>query len=415
MASYLPKYAVPTDIQFPQTTSKKHPTLQMKALRWHGNQKVTVENVNKPVITESKDAIVRITSTTICGSDLHLYHNEVSGMEDGDIMGHEGMGIVESVGTDVEKIKVGDRVVISAVIAEGKCFYCQNGMFSLCDYTNPSKEMEGIYGHRTAGLFGYSHLTGGYEGCQAEFVRVPFADMTLLKVPNNLPDEKLLGLADTVCTGFHATELGKVQEGQSVAIWGLGPIGLMAAAWCKFKGASRIIGIDCVPSRLECAKFKLGIETINFAESDPVKTLQTFCSGGPDVCIDCVGFRFPKTMLHKIQRAIRLETDDPIVLKECITACRKGGTIAVIGDYFAYANGYPVGAFMEKGLTMSGSQVHIQKYWKQILELIEAGLFDPTFIWTHTMPLEKLEEGYRMFDLKEDGCIKIILKTGMTA
>jgi len=336
-------------------------------------------------------------------------------MEDGDIIGHEGMGIIESIGTEVEKFKVGDRVVISAVIAEGKCFYCQNGMYSLCDFTNPSKEMEGMYGHRTAGLFGYSHLTGGYDGCQAEFVRVPLADMTLLKVPNTLPDEKLLGLADTVCTGYHATELGGVKEGQTVAIWGLGPIGLMAAAWCRFKGAARIIGIDCIPSRLECAKLKLGVETINFGETDPVKVIQTICPGGPDVCIDCVGFRFPKTMLHKIQRAIRLETDDPMVLKECITACRKGGTIAVIGDYYACSNGFPTGAFMEKGLTLRGSQVHVQKYWKEIMEHIEKGRFDPTFIWTHTMPLERAEEAYRIFDQKDDGCIKIMLKTGMPA
>jgi len=414
---YLPKYSVPhPDIKFPIVKPKKDSNLKMKAVVIRGNMDTRVEDVPKPMITESGDAIIRISSAAICGSDLHLYHKEFQGLPSGYILGHEGMGYVESIGSEVKDFKVGDRVVISAVIICGKCFYCEREEYSLCENTNPNKEIEGMYGHRLAGIFGYSELLGGYEGMHAEYVRVPIADLNLLKVPQGIPDEKLVGLSDTFCTGLHATELGEVKQGDTVAIWGLGPIGLMTATWSKFKGAARVIGIDAVPERLELARSKLGVETIDFSKVDPVKAIQEMCSPlGPDVCIDCCGFRYDKTLLHKFQRAVRLETDDPLVLKECFTAVRKGGHVSIVGDYYAYSNQYPIGAMMEKGLTVRGSQVYLQKYWKFVLDQIVAGKFDPTFLWTHKLPMEKADEGYRIFDQKRDGVIKIILKTGIPA
>jgi len=380
-------------------------------VEWQGNKDVKIVERPKPMITEPQDCVVKITASTICGSDLHLYHNEFSGMHKGDILGHEFMGIIESVGSEVKNFKVGDRVVISAIIADGKCYYCQNQLFSCCDTTNPSKEMEQLYGHRTAGIFGYSQLTGGYDGGQAEFVRVPYADVNCLKVPDNLSDEKVLFLSDIVCTGWHANELGGVKEGQTVAVWGCGPVGLMALAWAKFLGAKRIIAIDGVDYRLQMAKQKLGAEIIDITKQDVIKTIQESVPNGPDVCIDAVGFRFPKGLFQKIQRTIKLETDTSDILSEAIYCVRKGGTVSVVGDYLAYANQFPIGAFMEKGLTMAGGQVHVQKYWKQLLEYIQTGKFDPTFVITHTMPLEKADIAYRMFDQKEDGMVKVVLKT----
>jgi len=402
-------------IQFPIVEPKRDPMKTMKAVEWHGNQSVKVLSKLRPMITEIGDAIIRITSTTICGSDLHLYHHEFSGMEKGDVLGHEFMGIIEDIGTGVKNFKVGDRVVVSAIIADGTCSYCKMGLFSNCDGTNPSKEMEQMYGHRTAGIFGYSHLTGGYDGGQAEYARVPIADVNLLKVPNSLSDEQVLLLSDVVCTGWHANELGKVSAGQVVAVWGCGPVGLMTIAWAKWRGAKRIIAIDAVPNRLKLARALFGAETINFGEREVVKAIQEMVPGGPDVCIDAVGFRFPKSISHWLQRTLKLETDVPTVLTEMITTVRKGGIISVVGDYYAYTNQFPIGAFMEKGLTMSSGQVHVQKYWKELLGYIEKGEFDPTFMITHRLPLDQAEEAYRMFDKKEDGAIKIILKPSMVS
>jgi threonine dehydrogenase-like Zn-dependent dehydrogenase len=382
----------------------------MKAVEWFASTDVRVVDRPRPMITDHQDAIIRITSTTVCGSDLHLYHNEVPGMERGDVMGHEFMGFVEAIGPEVKNLKIGDRVVVGFPIACGKCWYCKNGHFTCCDCTNPSKEMEKLYGHRISGMFGYSHLTGGYDGGQAEYARVPYADVNCLHVPSEVPDEKLLFLSDVVCTGWHATECGKVSPGQTVVVWGCGPVGLMALMWAKFKGANRIIGIDAVPFRLEMAREKLGAEVINFAERDVLQALKEMVPGGPDVCIDAVGFRFPKSLLHKMQRALKLETDAPSVLEEMIMACRKAGYIGIVGDYFAYTNQYPIGAFMEKGLNMSGGQAPVQRYWKQLLGYIESGKVDPSFIITHRMPLEEAREAYKIFDTKEDNAIKILLK-----
>jgi len=400
-------------LKCPTVVSRKDANLTMKALEWRGNTSVMVVERPRPVVTDPSDAVIRITTTTICGSDLHLYHHEFSGMESGDVIGHECMGIVESVGSEVSSLKKGDRVVVCFDIACGKCFYCKKQLFSCCETTNPNPEMESLYGHKTSGMFGYSHLTGGYEGAQAEFIRVPFAEMNCLKVPNSLPDEKVFMLSDVICTGFHATELGQVSEGQTVAVWGCGPVGLMAIKWAFYRGAKRVIAIDGLDYRLNVAK-SVGADVINFTEKNVLKTIKELCPIGPDVCIDAVGFRFPKSLLHKLERGLKLETDTPEVLTECITACRKGGRISIVGDYYAYANHFPIGAFMEKGLSSAAGQTPCQKYWKNLLSIIEKGEFDPTFIITHVLPFEKAAEAYAMFDEKKDNVIKVMLKPSFT-
>ncbi|KAL9644785.1 hypothetical protein ABK040_012439 [Willaertia magna] len=407
------------EIKFPETQSKKDPTATMRALQWEGKQNVTVNTVPKPMVTEPKDAIVRISTTTICGSDLHLYFGEFGGMKKGDIIGHECVGYVESVGSEVRNIKVGDRVVVSAVISCGECEYCKKGLMSCCDRTNPSKEMEALYGHRTGALFGYSHLTGGYEGCQADYVRVPIADVNLLPVANDkLTDEQLIVLADIACTGWHANELACVDAGDVVCIWGAGPVGLMACMWAIYRGASRVIIIDGEEYRLQLAKnqFVDKLDTINFHNvDDVVKEIQRICPNGPDKCIEAVGFRFQRGILHTIERALYLETDQPQTLNECILACKKGGRIGIVGDYLAFCNHFNIGAFMEKSLGMAGGQVLVQKYWKHLLQIIESGQVDPTFCMTHKMSFDEAAKAYKMFANYEDGAVKIILKTGATA
>jgi len=409
--SSIPSDTIFGNVKTPTVHYKPDPERKMYALEWHGNKKMKLVERACPTITDPGDAVVRITASTVCGSDLHLYHNEFSGLESGDILGHEGVGIVEKIGPDVKNLKVGDRVVVSAVICCGQCFYCKQGQVSLCLNTNPNPALDEIYGHRLAGIFGYSHLLGGFEGMQAEFVRVPLADNNCLKLPDSLPDEKAILLSDIACTGWHANELGEVTEGKTVAVWGCGPVGLMTIMWAKFRGASKIIAIDNLPNRLKLAQDRFGAEIINFSEQDVVPTVQKLCGPlGPDVCIDAVGFRYPKSLPHKAMRGVRLESDTPEILTECIKCCRKGGNLSMIGDYYALSNGFPIGALMEKFITSRGSQVFVQKYWKQLMEYFVQGKVDPSFVITHTMPLEKAEEAYAIFDRKEDNSIKIILK-----
>lgn len=394
----------------------KSDTQKMLACQWHGKEDIRVMEVPKPLVTQPTDCVVRVTTASICGSDLHLYYNQVPGvgvMHEGDILGHESMGVVESVGPGVQNLKVGDRVVVSCVIACGNCEYCKRQEFSCCDTTNPSGQMEKLYGHRTASLFGYSHLTGAYDGGQAEFIRVPFADFNCLKVTDRLSDEQVIFLSDVLCTGWHGCELAEVSPGQTVAVWGCGPIGLACMAWCRFRGATNIIAIDDVPYRLAYAKERLGASIINFKEADVTKTIAKLCPGGPDVCIDCAGFRFPTSMLHKVERALHLETDALDIIDQMVTVCRKAGKIGLIGDYFGYGNHFPIGGFMEKGLTMRGGQVFVHKYWKQLLSYIEEGKFDPTFLISHTMPLERGGEAYRIFGHQQDNSVKILLKPNM--
>jgi threonine dehydrogenase-like Zn-dependent dehydrogenase len=398
------------DIVFPTVQYKRDPVKMMLAAEWRGTTDIRVVERPKPMITDPGDAIIKITSTMICGSDLHFYHNAVSGMSSGQVMGHEFMGYVEAVGPEVKDFKVGDRVVVSAVIACGKCEYCLKEKYSLCDTTNPNKLTEALYGHRLAGVFGYSDLTGGYDGGQAEFARVPIADFNLLKVPSNLRDEQVVYLADTGVTGYHANDLVGTKEGDIVAVWGCGPIGQCAMYWAKFRGAKTIIAIDNNQWRLDFAAQKHGALTINFDKQDVMKTIQQLVPGGPTVCIEAAGFRFLKGVLHKIERGLHLETDQPQTLTEAVRVCRKGERISVIGDYFGYTNHYPIGAQMEKGLIVTGSQVYLQKYWKQILQWIVEGKADLEWLHTHTLPLSKAAEGYALHDSGAPGVLKIILK-----
>ncbi|KAJ3087466.1 hypothetical protein HK102_011038 [Quaeritorhiza haematococci] len=388
----------------------------MLAVVWRGSADVRVENVLKPMITDPKDAIVRITSTSICGSDLHLYHKEIMGMQKGDILGHEFMGVIEEVGPEVQNLKRGQRVVCCFDISCGACDYCKRQEFSLCDTTNDSAVMEKMYGFRCSGIYGYSHLTGGYPGGQAEYVRVPFADNGCLPVPDGIPDEKVLFLSDILCTAWHANELGAVSEGDRVAIWGAGPVGLLAAMLARnVRKASQVVVIDDVPSRLQKAR-EIGhdVITINFNDHDVLATLKHIMPGGPDVVIDAAGFRYAKSTLQRVQRATMVQTDSSDVLTEAIIAVRKAGRVSVVADYIGYTNQFPIGPLMEKGLTMRAGQTPVQKYWKHLLNLIQDGTIDPTFIITHRMPLEQAPQAYNIFDRKEEGCIKVVLSTPRT-
>ncbi|RUS21123.1 chaperonin 10-like protein [Endogone sp. FLAS-F59071] len=394
------------------TTTPQHPATSaseiMRAVEWHGKRDIRLNEARPmPRLTQPTDAIVRMTSSTICGSDLHLYHEELSGMQKGDILGHEGVGIVTEVGENVTSLKPGDRVVISAVISCGSCEYCQRGLFSCCDTTNPSKDMEEMYGHRTAALFGYSHLTGGYDGTQAEFVRVPFCDINCLKLPEDLPEEKAILLSDVACTGWHAAiECGQIKEGT-------GPIGLMSAIWALYAGARRVICIDNVASRLRVAKDIIGCEVINYDEhKDVVARMRELVPGGLDVAIDAVGFRYSKTLSHQVQRMLYMETDSVDVLNECVKCVKKAGTLSIIGDYAGTANGFPIGAIMEKAITIRTGQLMCQSYWRHILALFINNKVQPDpgqVLFTHNMELADTPEAYKMFDEKKDGVIKILL------
>jgi len=340
---------------FPSFKAKTDPLLTHNALELHGNKTVKLNpNRPKPVVTDPDDCVVRVTNTTICGSDLHLYHHEFQGLPKGYVLGHESMGIVESLGPNVKSLNVGDRVVVSAVIAEGDCWYCKNGFYSWCEGTNASGKMEEVYGHRIAGVFGYSELLGGYDGGQADYLRVPFADMNCLKIPAGVSDEKVLFLSDILCTSWHANELAAVSKGQTVAIWGAGPVGLLAAMWAKFRGAARVIIIDKLNYRLVVAQSRLNCDVIDASVTNVVEAMHQICPGGPDVALECVGFRFPESIVHKMERLLRAETDTPEVLTQCITCLRKGGTLSIIGDYYMFSNQFPIGALMEKGIVVRG-------------------------------------------------------------
>lgn len=384
------------------------PNVKMNAIIWHGKKDVKYVEKPKPIITDSTDIILRITATTICGSDLHLYTNAMLDMHDGDILGHEFMGIIEDAGSEVKKLKVGQRVVVAFDIACGNCSYCKREEYTACDTTNPSKLVESLYGHRPAALFGYSHLTGGVPGGQAEYVRVPFADVNCLVLPEDVSDEQALYLSDVVPTSYHGTELAGVEEGSSVAIWGLGPIGLMAARWCQIRKAGRIIGIDRVPERIELAR-KLGIEIIDFSKDNTVTKIQELVPGGVDCAIECAGFEYSTTLLHKVERALLLETDTADIFTEMFTCVRKFGRVSIIGVYTGTANQFPVGAMMEKDLIIKGGQSPTQKYWKMCLEKIRSGELDPTFIITHRATLKDAPELYDRFQNDKD-VIKCFLR-----
>jgi len=389
----------------------------MKALTWHGRSDVRCENVPEPTIVDPTDAIVRITSTAICGSDLHLYDGFNPFMEAGDILGHEPMGIVEEVGSAVKRIKKGDRVVIPFTISCGACWFCQATLYSLCDTTNRNSEVaRKTMGHTTAGLFGYSHLTGGYAGGQAQYLRVPYADVGPLVIDSDLPDEQVLFLSDIFPTGWMAAENAEIAPGDTVAVWGCGPVGQFCIQSAWMMGAGRVIAIDNVPERLAMAEKHGRAETINFKEVGVYDRLMEMTGGrGPDRCIDAVGAEAHSTgsldaLYDKAKTMLMQETDRPHVLREAIMCCRPGGTISVPGVYLGVGDKIPLGAFMNKGLTMKTGQTHVPRYHEQLLRRVESGEIDPSFVITHTVGIDQGPDMYKTFRDKEDGCIKVVLK-----
>jgi len=390
----------------------------MRANCWEGKRKVKVEEVPDPKILNSRDAIVRITSTAICGSDLHLFNGFVPTMEKGDILGHEFMGEVVEIGPGIKNhLKIGDRVVVPFPISCGQCFSCQRGMFSLCENTNPNSWLaEKMFGHSTAGIFGYSHLTGGYAGGQAEFARVPFADVGPLKVPDGLTDEQVLFLSDIFPTGYMGAEMCNIQGGDVIAVWGAGPVGQFAIASAKLLGAERVIAIDRFDYRLRMAREKAGADdTINYEDVSVLEALKEMTGGrGPDACIDAVGMEAhgPTAMYayDRAKQALMLESDRPLALREAIMACRSGGTISVIGVYGGLIDKFPMGAVMNRSLTIKTGQCHVHRYMKPLLERIQRGEIDPSFVITHTLPLSEAPRGYDMFVNKKDNCEKVVLK-----
>ncbi|MCT7983850.1 glutathione-dependent formaldehyde dehydrogenase [Laspinema sp. A4] len=386
----------------------------MKAVCWHGKNDVRVENVPDPSILNPRDAILKITSTAICGSDLHLYDGYIPTMQKGDILGHEFMGEVVDKGPEVTNLKKGDRVVIPFTIACGHCFFCNRDLWSLCDNSIPDgKIVEKAYGHTPSGLFGYSHMLGGYAGGQAQYVRVPFADTAALKIPEGLTDKQVLFLTDIFPTGYQAAEYCNIQPGDTVAIWGCGPVGQFAIRSAYMLGAERVIAIDRVPERLAMAR-EGKAETINYEEIDAGEALKEMTGGiGPDSCIDAVGLEAHGTGLDafydKAKQSLRLETDRPTALRQAIVACRKGGTLSIPGVYGGFVDKFPLGALFSKGLTVKTGQTHVHKYLKPLLERIQNGDIDPTFVITHEMSLDQAPQGYEIFKHKRDNCIKIVL------
>lgn len=388
----------------------------MKATCWYDQNDVRVEEVPDPKILNPRDAIVRITSTAICGSDLHLYDGFIPTMAKGDILGHEFMGEIVETGPEVKNLRTGDRVVVPFPIACGSCFFCKRQMFSLCDNTNPNAQMaEKFWGHSPCGIFGYSHLLGGYAGGQAQYARVPFADVGPIKIENGLADEQVLFLSDVFPTGYMAAENCDIHPGDTIAIWGCGPVGQFAIKSAYLLGAERVIAIDRVPERLRMAREKAGAETLNFDKENILEALDEMTGGrGPDACIDAVGMEAhghgAVGVYDRIKQATMTETDRPQVLREAIMACRKGGTVSVPGVYGGLLDKVPFGAAMNKALTIKSGQTHVHRYLRPLLQKIENGEIDPSFIITHKMRLDEAPKGYEIFKNKQDECIKIVLK-----
>lgn len=388
----------------------------MRALTWHGRGDVRVEKVPDPEILNPRDAVIKVTATAICGSDLHLLDGYIPTMQSGDILGHEFMGEVVEVGRSVHNLKVGDRVVVPFPIACGQCFYCKNDMWSLCDNSNPKAALaETLFGHAPAGIFGYSHLMGGYAGGQAEYVRVPFADIGPLKVPEGLRDEQVLFLTDIFPTGYQAVETCNIKPGDTVAVWGCGPVGQFAIQSAWLLGAERVIAIDRVPERLEMAKTHGRAEVINYEAVDAREALNTMTGGrGPDACIEAVGMESHGLGLagpyDRVKQELKLETGRPHALRQAILSCRKGGTVSVAGVFGGIIDKIPMGAAFNKGLTFKMGQTHVHRYLKPLLSKIAEGTIDPSFIVTHELPLDDAPEAYRSFRDKKDGCIKVMLR-----
>ena len=388
----------------------------MKATCWMSKTDVQVHQVPDPQMLNERDAILRVTSTAICGSDLHLYNGFVPTMKSGDILGHEFMGEIVETGPAVSDLKTGDRVVVPFPISCGACAQCRRGLFSLCENTNPNAWMaEKLWGYSPAGIYGYSHMTGGYAGGQAEYVRVPFADVNPLKIPAGVPDEQVLFLSDILPTGYMGAEMCNIQPGDTIAVWGCGPVGQFAIKSAKVLGAERVIAIDRFPYRLRIARERAGAtETINYEEIDLYDALKDLTGGrGPDACIDAVGLEahLPRALgaYDRLKQATGLESDRPHALREAIMACRSGGTVSVIGVYGGFIDKFPIGSLMNRSITIRTGQCHVQRYMKPLLERIQKGEIDPTFIITHRLPLDDAPRGYEMFVNKEDDCLKVVL------
>ena len=391
----------------------------MKATVYSGRNSVEVQQVPDPQILNSRDAIVNVTSSAICGSDLHLYDGYVPMVKKGDIFGHEFMGEVTDVGRDVENLKIGDRVVVPFPIACGACNACQAQLYSLCENSNPNAgRAEKLWGHSIAGVFGYSHILGGYPGGQAEAARVPFADVGPLKIESDLPDEEVLFLSDVLPTGFMGAEMCEIQAGDTIAIWGAGPVGQFAAASAKMLGAERVIVIDRFDYRLRMALDGAGAtEAIDYErQPDVVEELKEITAGrGPDACIDAVGMEAHHAhgAIHaydRVKQATRMETERPHALREAIMACRNGGVVSVVGVYGGLLDKFPMGAVINRGLTIRAGQCHVHKYMRPLLARIEAGEIDPSFIVTHRLGLDEASDGYETFKHKQDECMKVVLR-----
>lgn len=388
----------------------------MKALCWHGKGDIRCETVPDPKIEDARDAVIKVTSCAICGSDLHLYNHFMPGMKSGDVMGHEFMGEVVEVGSSVSKLKVGDRIVVPFTIICGECDQCKRGNFSVCERTNRNAELAATaFGHTTAGLFGYTHLTGGYPGGQAEYVRVPYADTTHVKVPSTLTDEQVLFLGDIFPTGWQAAVQCDIEPTDTVAIWGCGPVGQMAIRSAVLLGAKQVVAIDHVPERLSMAKAG-GATTINFDEESVIERLNELTGGkGPEKCIDAVGLeahatRSINSVIDRAKQAVMLETDRPHVLREMFYVCRPAGVVSVPGVYGGLIDKVPFGAVMNKGLTIRTGQTHVNRWTDDLLRQIEEGQIDPSFVITHTVGLDQGPGMYETFRDKKDGCIKVVLK-----
>jgi threonine dehydrogenase-like Zn-dependent dehydrogenase len=381
-----------------------------------GKQNVTVANVPEPQILNARDAIVRITATSICGSDLHLYNGFVPGMHKGDILGHEFMGEVVALGKGVSNLEVGDRVVVPFCIACGNCESCELGNFSCCENSNPIGWMpEKLMGHATGGAFGYSHLTGGFAGGQAEYVRVPFADFGALKVPPHLSDDQVLFLSDILPTGYMGAEMCEITPRKVVAVWGAGPVGQFAIASARMLGAERIIAIDRFPYRLKMAVEHAGAtDVINYEDEDVQEALRDLTADrGPDACIDCVGLEAHshgiEYGLDRLRQRAKVQRDRPIAAREAILSCRNGGIVSIVGVYAGFVDKFPLGALMNRGLTIKTGQCHVHRYMKPLLEHIERGDIDPSFVVSHHMSLDDAPRGYDMFLHKQNEVMKIVL------
>jgi len=390
----------------------------MRANCWQGAHKLRIEDVPDPQILNPRDAIVRVTSTAICGSDLHIYDGYIPTMMRGDIIGHEFMGEVVEVGAAVKNLKVGDRIVNPFPIACGACFFCSSGQYSLCENSNPNAWMaEKLWGHSPAGLFGYSHMLGGYAGGQAEYARIPFADVGPIRVPQHLSDEQVLFLSDIFPTAYMAAENCAIHPGDTIAVWGCGPVGLLAMKSAFLLGADRVIAIDRFPERLRKARNDCRAETLNYEEVEVLDALREMTGGrGPDACIDAVGMEgyahgFFGTY-DRVKKSLRMATDRPTSLREAILACRNGGTVSVPGVYGGFLDKMPFGSIVNRALTLKSGQTHVQRYLRPLLGMVEEGRIDPSFVISHRLPLEDAPRAFAMFRDKRDECIKVVLKPG---